>query len=533
MEKRERAAYWLFVSIGLCLTLLFGKVWFSPAFVPNNFTGANHIFDLLGFIVLSYIIWHQIFMELLSWMVARTIKQPPHIEPAKGLKVAFVTTFVPASEPPEMLRATLPAMVAADYPHDTWLLDEGNDEEARRICAELGVKHFTRKDIAKYNTGHTGLFATKTKGGNHNAWYDAHGKKYDIVAQIDTDFLPRRDFLTKTLGYFRDSTVAFVGTPQVYGNGKKSWIAQGAAEQTFGFYGPIMQGLFGKEMTLLIGANHVVRVKALKDVHLYSAHLTEDLLTGMKLHSKKWRSVYIPETLAIGEGPSTWKAYFNQQMRWAFGCMDVYLRHSAKLLPTMRPNNAFRYFLLQQHYFSGIAMVLGIGLLTLYFFFGFAPTDMTLQALALFYLPLVLWQSIIALWMQRFNINPETETGLMLKGKLISVAAWPIYFLAFIGVIRGKHLTFKVTPKGRKMKSKAETPLELFTPHLILGSITAIDVVAAFAYHHTAVIMLFWALLNTGLMYGIAFNEQLIRGYKFATKPIYLRSFIRNISLGA
>jgi cellulose synthase/poly-beta-1,6-N-acetylglucosamine synthase-like glycosyltransferase len=509
--------------------LLFGKVWFSPTFIPNNFTGVNHVFDIAIFALLSYIIWHQIGTELLSWLIARTVQRPPKMKPEEGLKVAFITTYVPASEPPELLRAALPAMVAADYPHDTWLLDEGDDPEAKRICAELGVHHFTRKDIAKYNTGHGGIFANKTKGGNHNAWYDAHGKKYDVVAQIDTDFVPRKDFLTKTLGYFRDPTVAFVGTPQVYGNGKESWIAQGAAEQTFSFYGPILQGLFGKEMTLLIGANHIIRVKALKNVNLYSAHLTEDLLTGMKLHANKWRSVYVPEALAVGEGPTTWQAYFNQQMRWAFGCMDIYLRQSVRLLPRMRRNNAFRYFLLQQHYFSGIAMVIGIALLTLYSFFGVSPTDMTLRALLLFYVPLVVWQTVIGLWLQRFNINPQTERGMMLKGKLISIAAWPIYFLAFVGVVRGKRMVFKVTPKGTKTAAITRTPLALFKPHFILGATTAVDVAAALAYHHTALIMIFWAALNTVLMFGLALHEQLRRAYTFATKPIYVRSLFKSV----
>lgn len=529
MRKSQRAAYWLLVLIGLCLTGLFAKAWFTSAFVPNNFSGVNHIFDFVAFITLSYIIWHQIGMELLSWLIARTIKRPSHLEPAEGLKVAFITTFVPASEPAELLRSTLPAMVAADYPHDTWLLDEGNDAEAKRICAELRVNYFSRKDVAKYNTDHRGLFAAKTKGGNHNAWYDAIGKQYDIVAQIDTDFLPRKDFLTRTLGYFRDPTVAFVGTPQVYGNGKESWIAQGAAEQTFSFYGPILQGLFGKEMTLLIGANHIIRVQALKSVHLYSAHLTEDLLTGMKLHAKKWRSVYVPEPLAIGEGPSNWKAYFNQQMRWAFGCMDIFMRHSGQLLPKMRRNNAVRYFLLQQHYFSGLAMVLGVALLTLYFFFGIAPTDMTLKALLTFYVPLIVWQTVFALWLQRFNVRPELEKGAFLKGKLVSIAAWPIYFLALVGVIRGKRITFKVTPKGNKSDTP-ESSLALFTPHLILGSITAIDIVAAYMFHHTAVVMLFWASLTTVTLYGVSFNEQLIRWYAFAQRPIYVRSFWRSAS---
>ncbi len=97
----------------------------------------------------------------------------------------------------------------------------------------------------------------RTKGGNHNAWYDSHSNEYDIVAQMDTDFIPRRDFLTKTLGYFNDPKVAFVGTPQIYGNAAHSRVAKGAAQQQYGFYGPVMQGMSGAETALMIGANHV------------------------------------------------------------------------------------------------------------------------------------------------------------------------------------------------------------------------------------------------------------------------------------
>ena len=54
-------------------------------------------------------------------------------------------------------------------------------------------------------------------------------------------FVPKRNFLTKTLGYFRDPVVAFVGTPQIYGNTSTSLIAQGAAEQLYTFYGSVDQ----------------------------------------------------------------------------------------------------------------------------------------------------------------------------------------------------------------------------------------------------------------------------------------------------
>ena len=32
-------------------------------------------------------------------------------------------------------------MIVADYPHDTWLLDEGNSPQVRAMCDLLGVKH--------------------------------------------------------------------------------------------------------------------------------------------------------------------------------------------------------------------------------------------------------------------------------------------------------------------------------------------------------------------------------------------------------
>ena len=78
-------------------------------------------------------------MAVLSWSVVSNIKQVTAPKPKKGLKVAFVTTFVPASESVDLLHKCLPAMVKAHYGHDTWLLDEGNDPRAKVICEQYGV----------------------------------------------------------------------------------------------------------------------------------------------------------------------------------------------------------------------------------------------------------------------------------------------------------------------------------------------------------------------------------------------------------
>ena len=507
MTPQEKVVYFILLTIGLGMTTAFGLWWLQPSHMAHNFGGALHVFDYVFFIVLTYITWHHILMELFSWYVAAYVKHPDHtIPPQKGLRVAYLTAFVPGSEPYHILEETLAAMVQVEYPHDTWLLDEGNDSVARTICEKYGVHHYSRKGQEHFNTVE-GKFTKKTKGGNYNSWLHHHDKDYDIVAQHDVDFVPKKNFLTRTLGYFRDPSVAFVGTPQVYGNLDESWITRGAAEQTYGFYGPLQKGFYGHDMTLLIGANHIMRVKAYNDIDGYSAHIVEDMLTGMKLYTRDWKSVYVPEVLLVGEGPTTWDAYFGQQLRWSYGCMDIVFRHAPALLPQMSLRYICNYIILQQFYFMGVAQTAGIILLTLYFLFGITSASMPFLPILLLYIPLLIYQQLFQLWIQRFNIQPKLERGLHLRGKLLLVAAWPVYLLAFVGALRRKHLTYVVTPKGRPHATSYQP--ELFIPHFILGSITLLGVVIGLFFDHEAPQIIFWALLNTILMYALFFLEAL------------------------
>lgn len=500
MNATQVVVFRVIVSIGIIMTGVFGIWWFSPDHIPNNFNGVGSVIDVILFILLSYVVWYQMVGELFTWNVVKDMRHPKFIKPKEGKSVAFLTAFVPGKEPYDVLDKTLKAMVEADYPHDTWLLDEGNDPIAKKICLQHGVQHHTRKGIEKYNSAF-GPFLAKTKGGNHNSWHDKNGHQYDFVAQIDVDFTPNKDFLTRTLGYFDDSKVAFVGTPQIYGNTANSWISRGAAEQAYGFYGPTQKGFYGKDMQLFIGANHVVRVAALNDIGGYAGHIVEDHLTGMNMYTKRWKSVYVPEILAIGEGPSTWGAYFSQQMRWAYGLLDILFHHSPKILPKMKLKHALNYYFLQQHYFYGLTQVLGVALISIYFIFGLQSTSMDLGTLLILYIPILAWQLMINLWLQRFNIDRKTESGMLMRGRILTLAAWPIYFIAFISVITGKRLTYAVTPKGKEQKE--EQSLKLFMPHFILGTITAVDLVLALIRQDQSALLIFWAATNTITMCGI------------------------------
>jgi cellulose synthase (UDP-forming) len=511
------------VLVGLGLAACFGHFWFAPTRLPHNFSKRNDVADLVLFGALTFVVWHRVLLDISAWLLCtmvRTYRQPPNPEPR--LRVAFITTFVPSSESLDLLYRTAKSMVAADYPHDTWVLDEGDDPDARAVCHQVGAYHFSRKGSPEFNTN-GGTFAVRTKGGNHNAWYAVHGSRYDLVATVDTDFEVRWDFLTRTLGYFRDPRVGFVGTPQVYGN-MENWIARGAAQQTYLFYGPIMRALSTLGMTLLIGANHVVRVSALREIGWYQGHLTEDLATGKRFHAARWRSVYVPEALAVGEGPTTWADFFAQQYRWASGCISIFLSHTPHFNLRMRRLHGLAYFLLDQFYFSGLRFAVAIVLLLVYYLTGWTPADIPLVPLLTWYVPLLAWQQLMIYVLQAFNIRPEEEGGTYLEGRVITIGTIPVYFLAFIGVLARRRVGFKITRKtgGEELVTD---PITVFRPHFVLCVVMAAGMGLGFALQHRLWVFYAWGL-GTILLYFILAGTVLWRQGAVAWRQVALAAQI-------
>jgi hypothetical protein len=130
---------------------------------------------------------------------------PIPVPPDTSLRVAFLTTIVPDKEPIEMAERTLRAASTIAYGGklDLWLLDEGNSDEAKDMCRRLGVRHFSRKGRGCLDLDR-GLFANKTKHGNHNRWLWEHADDYDVVMFVDTDHVPLPSMAQRLLGYFRD-----------------------------------------------------------------------------------------------------------------------------------------------------------------------------------------------------------------------------------------------------------------------------------------------------------------------------------------
>ena len=110
------------------------------------------------------------------------------------------------------------------------------------------------------------------------------------------------------------------------------------------------------------------------------------------------------------------------------------------------------------------------------------------------------------LWLQKFNIRPKEERGMLWAGRLLTVAVIPIYFLALVGVVRNKRVTSKTTPKG-DAGDQEEDPLRVFAPHLILSLIILAGMGAAFLLGHTTWVFLAWGCVTASLMAAFTIGQ--------------------------
>ena len=385
------------------------------------------------------------------WASLPLMRVPEPLEPAPDVRVGVATTFVPGLEPVAMLRRTVEALVAMDVPHDTWVLDEGDDDEVRALCAELGARHFSRRSVPRYQQA-AGSFEARTKHGNYNAWLDAVGfDTYDVVVGFDPDHIPRRTFLARTLGYLRDDDVGYVQAPQLYYNQTASFVAQGAAEETYSYYSSIQMAAFGLGYPIVTGCHNVHRTVALREVGGFAAHEADDLLVTVLYRAAGWRGVYVPEALAAGVTPVDWPGYLLQQRRWARSVLDVKLRvfpRVAGRLPFVERIVSAVHGL---HYLYALGTAAGVGYVAVALATGWAPTIADrLGSIAL--VPAVLFSA--NLLRQRWYLDRRREWGIHARAAVLRFAKWPFVLLALGDAIRGGTRGYATTPKVRRPQTR-------------------------------------------------------------------------------
>jgi len=398
----------------------------------------------------------------------------------------YITTY---GEDLATVRRTVTAAVAMHGRHTTYILDDGKSDDVRALAAELGAEYIVRE-------GNKGA-----KAGNINNALTVTTGEYFVV--LDADFVPKEDFLYQTVPFFAEANVAFVQTPQAYGN-LHNLISRGAGYMQSVFYRFIQPGKNRFNAAFCVGTNVIYRRTAIESIGgIYEQSKSEDVWTSLKLHESGWKTVYISTVLAVGDTPETIEAYTKQQQRWATGGFEILLKSnpfSRKRKLTL--DQRLQYFGTATFYLIGIAPGILLLVPPLQIYFGLAPINsgVSFGTWLLYYAGFYFMQVVVAL----YTIGSFRWETLML-----AAASFPIYGKALVNAVFKKDTKWHVTGAQRRKAS----PFNFITQQLMAFVFLAITSVVGIWQAMTVsafTLALLWNLLNTfvlGAFVVTAFRE--------------------------
>ncbi|BDZ42508.1 hypothetical protein GCM10025865_18070 [Paraoerskovia sediminicola] len=352
----------------------------------------------------------------------------------------FITTY---GEELDTIYETVRAALDIKGEHRTWVLDDGRSDEVRDLAAQLGARYVRR------------LSSNGAKAGNVNHALSLAKGDYYVI--LDADFVAKPDFLLETVPFFVDQNVAFVQTPQTYGN-LHTVISRGAGYMQSVFYRFVQRGRNRFNAAFCVGTNVIFRRAAIDDIGgMHTDSKSEDVWTSVELHEAGWRSVYIPKTLAVGNTPDTIEAYSKQQLRWATGGFEILLRHNP-LSPRRRltMDQRLQYMVTATNYLAGICPLLLILVPPLQIYFDLLPVAVTTtwQEWLFFYAGFYVMQIAVALF---------TMGSFRWEVLLLAAVSFPIYTRALWNVLTGQEQAWHVT--GRK--GAPTSPFNFIVPQVL------------------------------------------------------------------
>jgi cellulose synthase (UDP-forming) len=467
---------WLFVSIAV-----FASYWLQ---LPDS--AAHPVLYSVASIGVAYLIavW------IAPWLSLARMSRPVPMPAPAGLRVAVVTTFVPEQESLELLEQSLAALVALDYPHDTWVLDEGDLPAARALCERLGARHFTRHGRQEAQRK-SGRFAVRTKFGNLNAWLaDPASAQYDLLASFDPDHVPARRYLTRTLGYFADEKVGYVQAPQFFYNQEASFIARGAAEESYEFYSSLQMANHTFGEPAITGSHVVYRMSALRALGGFPAHDAEDLYLTLLFSASSWRGVYVPEVLAMGMTPVDWRGYLRQQRRWARALIDLKLRVFPRLARRMTLGERVVGLLHGAYYLRPLVLLLWYPMLVYMLVADVQPSFYSRYVLfAGFSLAMVFW--VADRFRQRYYLDHQRERGIHWRSLVLQYAKWPYFANALWDAVRRWQGDFDVTRKTGTSNGRGRIAI----PHVALAVAMAVALAVRLVQHDLPRPALLWSAI--------------------------------------
>lgn len=459
---------------------------------------AGEVFHLWQVYTFIYTVWDTTYMPA---------RDDAHTVPVD----VFITV---AGEPVELVEETIAAAKRMDYPafaihilNDGYVAKKDNWRDIEALASRLDVHCITR------------TVAGGAKAGNINNALRL--TTLPLVAIFDADHVPHRDFLRKTVGYFADEKVGFVQTPQFYKNYGENFLTRSTWEQQELFFGPICKGKNRLNAATMCGTNMVISRKALSEVGgMCTDSIAEDFVTGLFMHARGWKSVYVPEVLAEGLATEDLLSYSKQQFRWARGALDVLFRYNPLRYRGLSWAQRIQYIASASFYISGLVVLFDILLPLIFFYTGAVPVLAPGMLLAAVFLPYM--------FCTLYTIQRTSNFTFTFQSLGFSMGAWHIHLRALWAAARGERSAFQITQKGGHRTGPA---LQLILWHCLYIVATGVGIVVALmreGFSASLINNTAWALLNIAVFTPIIWAAvptpiTFIRSktYRRATKKVY------------
>ena len=218
-----------------------------------------------------------------------------------------------------------------EYPREKFqiqVLDDSTDETKDIIAKKveeikalgINIQHIHRVDRTGYKAGALDAAMDQVEG--------------EFIGIFDSDFMPEKDFLLKTIPFFQDPEIGVVQTRWGHINKNYSLLTE---LQAFG-----LNGHFAIEQGGRTASNHFInfngtagiwRKQCIEDAGGWEHDtLTEDLDLSYRAQIFGWKFKYCEDVIAPAELPVTMSALKNQQHRWMKGGAECFIKMWKRLL---------------------------------------------------------------------------------------------------------------------------------------------------------------------------------------------------------
>ena len=226
-----------------------------------------------------------------------------------------------------VLGRLLSRLVDLDYPRDRYevlVVEDGSSDQTAKVGRDYSMKF---PDLIKFF--HRSSSTGKPTALNYGLGF-ASG---EIVVVVDSDNVPRRDFLRKTASYFDDPSVVAVQGMTRPINKDENFITKLNACEEAAWFRPYIQGKETLGLFVpLTGSCGFVRREILQKLGGWdNTSITEDIELAARIVRNKGKIRYATDVISLQEYPSSVRQFISQRTRWFRGYMETFVKYGTLL----------------------------------------------------------------------------------------------------------------------------------------------------------------------------------------------------------